>query len=800
MGALEYSFEGFRVKVAERELWRGDALLSVNLYIFDCIAYLIDHRDRAVGRDELVAAVWGRVEITDGHLNQIVARARRALDDNAQTQRLIRTVPGFGYRWVSEVEARQTRGAEEAAVKPMDASARAQTPSPVSADVSAEPARSEADEGRGMRWRRRWGYAASALIVGMLGVWAVVNHVGDVAPISVEADEKLVAGSAVIVLPFAVKASSESTWLELGAMDLVAERLRVAGLRVSPSRTVVTALHGTDPSIDVADYAQIRKVLGGDLIVQGKAARSDGIWLIELAASNANGTQRRIETRGTDAIKAARAAADLLLVATGQPPPQDESTAGTDATRERLQQAQAASLANELELARNILLSIPDAPDSLPEVRFRLAELDFRAGHYDRAAEAIQTLLTDPAIAPDYVHRGRALILRGNLNFRRSDFTGAITDFDAAVAALDAAAAPLDLCDALTRRGLTRVALNDSDGALSDYGRAYLLAEQSGDRLRVAHIETGFGQLQINRHRLELALPHLNAAIDQYEAFGVVERAVTLRSVLIDVYADLLRWADVLPLSERQWQSRDRIGDPGLSLVVFNRQARVLMGVGRYREAAEVTAEAHRRFHNLRPGSVRYLYDMQAELASRSGHPEKTVAAVDVALETWPRDPSFDRYAYLVLLRQRALIAQGRATREQVEGWLPQDGDGLSAVFLLAKAEWAAQQAADVESVHSIFDRALARAEDVGLPVLVSLVAQSYVDWLLAHGQRDKAAELAGRVAVWANDDYESALVRVKVFHALGSRDAWRQSLERARELAGERVVPVRLAAAPAAR
>ncbi len=40
-----------------------------------------------------------------------------------------------------------------------------------------------------------------------------------------------------------------------------------------------------------------------------------------------------------------------------------------------------------------------------------------------------------------------------------------------------------------------------------------------------------------------------------------------------------------------------------------------------------------------------------------------------------------------------------------------------------------------------------------------------------------KAAELAGRVAVWANEDYESALVRVKVFHVLGSRDAWRQSL-----------------------
>lgn len=796
--ALEYSFERFRVKVAERELWCGDALLSVNRYIFDSIAYLIDHRDRAVGRDELVAAVWGRVEVTDGHLNQIIARARRVLDDNAQTQRLIRTVPGFGYRWVGDVEARDAKDAEEAAARPPGALAPVQTPLPVPPDTPVESLRPEGEVGRGGHSRRRWWYAALALAVGLSGIWAVRNHLGDVAPPAVPADEGLVADKAVIVLPFLIEAPSESAWLELGAMDLVAERLRAAGLRVSPSRTVVTALHGSSQAVAAADYAKIRDVLGGDLIVQGKATRSDEIWRVELAASNASGSERRIEARGTDAIKTAQAAVDLFLAATGHAPPQDANTNETDAIRERLQQAQAASLANELELARNILLAISDSPHSLPEVRFRLAELDFRAGNYDRTAEAVETLLTDRAIDADKALRGRTLILRGNLYFRRSDFAKAKTDFDAAVAALDAGAAPLDLCDALTRRGLTRVALDDADGALADYGRAYLLAEQSGDRLRVAHIETGFGQLQITRHRLELALPHLNAAINRYEAFGVVERAATVRSVLIDVYGDLLRWADVLPLSERQWQSRERIGDPGLSLVVFNRQARVLMSVGRYREAAEVVAEAQRRFRDLRPGTKRYLYDMQAELAARSGQPEKTVAAVDTALETWPRDPSFDRYAYLVLLRQRALIAQGKATREQVEGWLPQDGDHLSAVFLLARAEWASEQGADAESVQATFDRALAKAEDVGLPVLVSLVAQSYVDWLLAHQRRDKAAELAGRVAVWANDDYESALIRVKVFHALGSVDAWRQSLARTRELAGERIIPARLTVAPA--
>ena len=64
---------------------------------FDCLTYLIANRDRAVGRDELIAAVWGKVEISDNILGQVVAHARRAVNDNGEEQRVIRTVPRFGY-------------------------------------------------------------------------------------------------------------------------------------------------------------------------------------------------------------------------------------------------------------------------------------------------------------------------------------------------------------------------------------------------------------------------------------------------------------------------------------------------------------------------------------------------------------------------------------------------------------------------------------------------------------------------------------------------------------------------------
>ena len=43
--------------IATRELRRAGARVDLPPTVFDCIAYLAGHRDRAVGRDELVAAV-----------------------------------------------------------------------------------------------------------------------------------------------------------------------------------------------------------------------------------------------------------------------------------------------------------------------------------------------------------------------------------------------------------------------------------------------------------------------------------------------------------------------------------------------------------------------------------------------------------------------------------------------------------------------------------------------------------------------------------------------------------------------
>src|ERR1700754_4616447 len=119
MADRRYRFGRFRVSAATRELADGAHAIELPARAFDCLVYLIEHRDRAVGRDELIAAVWGRADVSDALLGQAVLKARRAVADTGDEQNAIRTVPRFGYRWVAEVEVEELpdllRGAAQVA-------------------------------------------------------------------------------------------------------------------------------------------------------------------------------------------------------------------------------------------------------------------------------------------------------------------------------------------------------------------------------------------------------------------------------------------------------------------------------------------------------------------------------------------------------------------------------------------------------------------------------------------------------------------------------------------------------------
>jgi DNA-binding winged helix-turn-helix (wHTH) protein len=96
-------FADCEVGVAARELRREGRPVPLQPRVFDLLVCLLRNRDRVVGKGELRRAVWGEAEVSAFAVTQAVKALRRAVGDDGTAQRVIRTVRGRGYRFVSPV-------------------------------------------------------------------------------------------------------------------------------------------------------------------------------------------------------------------------------------------------------------------------------------------------------------------------------------------------------------------------------------------------------------------------------------------------------------------------------------------------------------------------------------------------------------------------------------------------------------------------------------------------------------------------------------------------------------------------
>ena len=85
-----------------RELRSGMTLVAVEPLAFDLLEFLIRHRDRVVSRDDLLAAVWSGRIVSDSAIGARINAARRAINDDGEQQRWIRTIARKGSPFVGD--------------------------------------------------------------------------------------------------------------------------------------------------------------------------------------------------------------------------------------------------------------------------------------------------------------------------------------------------------------------------------------------------------------------------------------------------------------------------------------------------------------------------------------------------------------------------------------------------------------------------------------------------------------------------------------------------------------------------
>ncbi len=756
----------WRLLPQARELWHGREQVALPPRALDCLIYLIDHRERAVGRDELISAVWGRADISDTLVAQTVLRIRRTLDDGSG-QEWIRTVPRFGYRWVAPVTITD---------HDVDDAGSLAAPAPSSDERERPPS----------RWLLR--LSLPVLVAAMLAA-LLLWPPGDQRSTPAATDAGVAGHDTWLVLPVAGEGRATPEWIRLGAMDAIAEQLRRAGLVVLPSSQTLTlasefAVPGQPP-----DIGNLRLASGSRHVVQPHSAQVDQRWRISLTVHDPERAPVLFRGLDADLLAAARQAGAALLASQGLV---DRLVDGGGARDELLARAEAALLAGRLAEGESVLVQAPSPLAEDPLVQLKLAQVRYRLGDTERALTLIDSVLARQDI--DDGTRALALIRSGNARIRAGDLAAAEQMLTQALDLLADAGGPELQGEALNGLGVVQQMQGRMTDAGASLARAAALQQHGGDPLAYARTLINLGL-----HAMESGRPH--EAIDRF----LLAEPMALRFGGADEQSSLqqsIAWTRLFlaqPAAAREPAARavslaagtenTRVRRQALGLaarvaVANGELARAETFAGQYVDASPeqpaillplyraLIAEARRDWPQTREQALRALDDpgmgdresrgRAAELALTAAlalGDEPTATHALAVLSEVAGDGRDGRWA----VRER--LARARASRAR---------EGAEAAVGPLRGIWEEAGRSRLAPVDQL---------DVGLAL---------VEALLDAGRLEQAQRQFELLLPWAESDPRVALADAAIAQALDDLPRRQAALALARKLAGERVLPIR--------
>ncbi|HLI17222.1 MAG TPA: tetratricopeptide repeat protein [Rhodanobacteraceae bacterium] len=268
----------YLLRPSQRRLLRGGDPVEVEDRVFDLLVLLLEHRERPLDRQEVIAAIWGRRPVSDATLRQLVYKARRAIGDDGEHQTTIATLYGRSLQWVAPVEAVFEAAGRPSALAPTASGAGSSRDEGIEAEKP--PARIGA--ARIHRWfvpqGRKWLALALMLLVavGLVAAWVVRESNRDEPPrISASGSPAATPISTLAVLPFVdLDPQHDPRYLSDGLTEELIFRLaRMPRLRVT-ART--SSFVFRDKAVDVREAARrlgVAHVLEGSVQPSGNRLR-----------------------------------------------------------------------------------------------------------------------------------------------------------------------------------------------------------------------------------------------------------------------------------------------------------------------------------------------------------------------------------------------------------------------------------------------------------------------------------------------------------------------------------------------
>lgn len=106
---MSFRFDNYLLDIEQRRLLRSGEVVALEPLAFDLLEFLVRNHYRIVSKDDLIAEVWRRKAVADSTLSSRIAAVRKALGDDGQQQRLVRTISRRGFQFVGAIEHEPAR-------------------------------------------------------------------------------------------------------------------------------------------------------------------------------------------------------------------------------------------------------------------------------------------------------------------------------------------------------------------------------------------------------------------------------------------------------------------------------------------------------------------------------------------------------------------------------------------------------------------------------------------------------------------------------------------------------------------
>src|SRR5437660_9892010 len=113
------------------ELRRANAVLRLEKIPMELLILLVERRDQLVGREDIIARLWGKDVFLDTEqgINTAIRKIRLTLGDDPNDPRFLQTIVGKGYRFVGPITVVGAAPAVAAARAPVPATDKETQPS-----------------------------------------------------------------------------------------------------------------------------------------------------------------------------------------------------------------------------------------------------------------------------------------------------------------------------------------------------------------------------------------------------------------------------------------------------------------------------------------------------------------------------------------------------------------------------------------------------------------------------------------------------------------------------------------------